>query len=251
MAGENEMAMEVRCGQCGTVLQPGLHECQGATITTKMNPDCVSIGIEERPEDPSVARMKTVQDLAQYLMQHGVLKNEDARRMADEISEMLSRYNTGLIRSAEDWKSRAEKAEKACCQKNEALVRAKHALAWCIPTPEGGHTCGRDVSEETCRAWKEEAEKSIDLALGPDCGKDYVPRSELDRLMMMCAKSGVGDWKADYHLGELTETGSLRRELSAAKADVEKLREALRYYVDNTGDIFGRVARQALGKECA
>ena len=41
-----------------------------------------------------------------------------------------------------------------------------------------------------------------------------------DRLAEALAKAGVGDYKADYFLGELTETGKLRSELTAARAEL-------------------------------
>lgn len=42
------------------------------------------------------------------------------------------------------------------------------------------------------------------------------------------AKAGVGDYKADYFLGELTETGKLRSELKAVTEQRDRLVEALR-----------------------
>ena len=45
------------------------------------------------------------------------------------------------------------------------------------------------------------------------------------------AKAGVGDYKADYFLGELTETGKLRSELKAVTEQRDRLAEALRKFV--------------------
>lgn len=41
------------------------------------------------------------------------------------------------------------------------------------------------------------------------------------------AKAGVGDYKGDYFLGELTETGLLRQKLNQARQERDELKDAL------------------------
>ena len=54
---------------------------------------------------------------------------------------------------------------------------------------------------------------------------------ELTAAREKLAKAGVGDYKADYFLGELTETGKLRSELKAVTEQRDALAEALREVV--------------------
>lgn len=59
-----------------------------------------------------------------------------------------------------------------------------------------------------------------------DCSSEL--ERELTAAREKLAKAGVGDYKADYFLGELTETGKLRSELKAVTEQRDRLVEALR-----------------------
>ena len=58
-----------------------------------------------------------------------------------------------------------------------------------------------------------------------DCSSEL--ERELTAAREKLAKAGVGDYKADYFLGELTETGKLRSELKAVIEQRDRLAEAL------------------------
>ena len=56
-----------------------------------------------------------------------------------------------------------------------------------------------------------------------DCSSEL--ERELTAAREKLAKAGVGDYKADYFLGELTETGKLRSELKAVTEQRDRLAE--------------------------
>ena len=59
-----------------------------------------------------------------------------------------------------------------------------------------------------------------------DCSSEL--ERELTAAREKLAKAGVGDYKADYFLGELTETGKLRSELKAVTEQRDRLVEAFK-----------------------
>ena len=83
-----------------------------------------------------------------------------------------------------------------------------------------------------------------------DCSSEL--ERELTAAREKLAKAGVGDYKADYFLGELTETGKLRSELKAVTEQRDRLAEALRIIADGTscrecgGEDQALLAREAL-----
>ena len=80
-------------------------------------------------------------------------------------------------------------------------------------------------TDEAWAAWK-----YLGSGMSVHVGREL--ERELTAAREKLAKAGVGDYKADYFLGELTETGKLRSELKAVteqRDEARKLAEKYRY----------------------
>lgn len=167
-----------------------------------------------------------------------------AERAETQLNAWQSEFGTSqLTHASEAYKQavqRAERAEKACAEMRDVLERWQYYM-----TPLGSSCWSETFDSKFLRKVKH--------ALSADCGKDYVRREELDRLVTMCAEAGIGDWRGDYFLGKLTETGKLRSELAAAKAEVEMLRKIIPRVYRRDSDLkyqeIMEYLREAIGNE--
>lgn len=173
----------------------------------------------------------TIKQIIAHLHADGTIGNETRRAWIAELERHEAVHQYDREQAVNEWKERAEKAEAAGAEK-DAVLRFWRQRAHLL---DDGRTW----------ATAEKAKSEIDHALSLDCGKDYVPRAELEKVQAACAEmrqrlknivddgacaedwiEGECSWCLSKKLLESTDCG--RGWLSPDKA--RKLREVLKHY---------------------